>query len=357
MKLIHCADIHLDSRMETHLTSEQASIRNTEIIRSFIRMTEYAEKNDIRAVIIAGDMFDGERIRERTVNEIVSAMRRTPDIDYLYLAGNHDEAAHAFSDMELPQNFKQFTKKWNTFLYEDVAVSGIEISSDNAVSLYRNVPHKDNYINVVALHGQIGTECGIDRVNLKLLKNRGIDYLALGHIHSYSLEPLDEKGVYCYPGCLEGRGFDECGEKGFMLLTTERGKIVPEFVPFSCRQLHQMPIDITGLTKNAEIAEKMRSAAGNFSSDDMVEYILTGYYDPMNDIAVSYLQNLVKGDFFFAKVKNKSRMAIDPDNYKNDISLKGEFIRLVLASDSNDEDKTAIIRIGMEALSGEEIVL
>ena len=228
MKLIHCADIHLDSRMETHLTSEQASIRNTEIIRSFIRMTEYAEKNGVRAVIIAGDMFDGKRIRVRTVNEIVSAMRRTLDIDYLYLAGNHDEAAHAFSDMELPQNFKQFTKKWDTFLYEDVAVSGIEISSDNAVSLYRNVPHKDNYINVVALHGQIGTECGVDRVNLKLLKDRGIDYLALGHIHSYSLEPLDEKGVYCYPGCLEGRGFDECGEKGFMLLTTERGKIVPE---------------------------------------------------------------------------------------------------------------------------------
>ena len=180
MKLIHCADIHLDSRMETHLTSEQASIRNTEIIRSFIRMTEYAEKNGVRAVIIAGDMFDGKRIRVRTVNEIVSAMRRTPDIDYLYLAGNHDEAAHAFSDMELPQNFKQFTKKWDTFLYEDVAVSGIEISSGNAVSLYRNVPHKDNYINVVALHGQIGTECGVDRVNLKLLKDRVDELIDLG---------------------------------------------------------------------------------------------------------------------------------------------------------------------------------
>lgn len=328
--------------------------RDYQVIYSYDRV---CGKNGVRAVIIAGDMFDGKRIRVRTVNEIVSAMRRTPDIDYLYLAGNHDEAAHAFSDMELPQNFKQFTKKWDTFLYEDVAVSGIEISSDNAVSLYRNVPHKDNYINVVALHGQIGTECGVDRVNLKLLKDRGIDYLALGHIHSYSLEPLDEKGVYCYPGCLEGRGFDECGEKGFMLLTTERGKIVPEFVPFSCRQLHQMPIDITGLAKNAEIAEKIRSVAESFSSDDMVEYILTGCYDPMTDIAVSYLQNLVKGDFFFTKVKNKSRMAIDPDNYKNDISLKGEFIRLVLASDSNDEDKAAIIRIGMEALSGEEIVL
>ena len=146
--------------------------RDYQVIYSYDRV---CGKNGVRAVIIAGDMFDGKRIRVRTVNEIVSAMRRTPDIDYLYLAGNHDEAAHAFSDMELPQNFKQFTKKWDTFLYEDVAVSGIEISSDNAVSLYRNVPHKDNYINVVALHGQIGTECGVDRVNLKLLKDRVVE--------------------------------------------------------------------------------------------------------------------------------------------------------------------------------------
>ena len=70
-KIIHCADLHLDSPMETHMTEEQASIRNTEIIHTFLRLTEYAAKNDVRAVIIAGDMFDGERIKIRTVDEIL----------------------------------------------------------------------------------------------------------------------------------------------------------------------------------------------------------------------------------------------------------------------------------------------
>ena len=91
-KIIHCADLHLDSPMETHMTEEQASIRNTEIIHTFLRLTEYAAKNDVRAVIIAGDMFDGERIKIRTVDEILDAIRRTPNVDYLYLAGNHDGA-------------------------------------------------------------------------------------------------------------------------------------------------------------------------------------------------------------------------------------------------------------------------
>ena len=111
-KIIHCADLHLDSPMETHMTEEQASIRNTEIIHTFLRLTEYAAKNDVRAVIIAGDMFDGERIKIRTVDEILDAIRRTPNVDYLYLAGNHDGATYAFADHDMPDNLQIFGKEW-----------------------------------------------------------------------------------------------------------------------------------------------------------------------------------------------------------------------------------------------------
>ena len=58
-------------------------------------------------------------------------------------------------------------------------------------------------MNLVTLHGQAGTSCGKDQINLKLLQNRGIDYLALGHLHTYSLQKLDETGAFCYSGCLE----------------------------------------------------------------------------------------------------------------------------------------------------------
>ena len=42
--------------------------------------------------------------------------------------------------------------------------------------------------------------------------------------------------------------------------------------------------------------------------------------------------------------------------YQNDISLKGEFIRLVLnQEDLTDEQKSKIISTGIKALSGEEV--
>ncbi len=58
MKLIHCADIHLDSPMQTHMTAQQASVRNTEMLQSFVRLTEFAQERAVRAVLIAGDLFD-----------------------------------------------------------------------------------------------------------------------------------------------------------------------------------------------------------------------------------------------------------------------------------------------------------
>ena len=58
MKIIHCADLHLDSQMTANLTKEQARERKREILRTFTRMVEYASKNDVRVILIAGDLFD-----------------------------------------------------------------------------------------------------------------------------------------------------------------------------------------------------------------------------------------------------------------------------------------------------------
>lgn len=357
MKILHCADIHLDSPMETHMTREQAATRNTEILKSFQRMTEYAAREKIKLVLIAGDFFDGERVTRRTVDGILDAVTSTPQIDYLYVSGNHDNWTNAFIDHEVPVNFKCFTDKWDTFTYDDVSVSSIEMTKANAETLYEQLPKQKNVINIVMLHGQTSTVSGVDNVNLTLLKNKNIQYLALGHIHKYSWSQLDSDGIYCYPGCLEGRGFDECGKKGFVVLDTDARKIEPTFVPFSSRELHNIEIDITGCLNNTEIYSAMKKETRNIPKDDMVEFVLTGSQDISTDISIKYLYRLADSDFFFVKIKDNTKVAIDPKEYENDISLKGEFIRLVMASDLSEERKIQIIRTGIEALIGEEITV
>ena len=51
MKLIHCADLHLDSDMTSNLTKEKAKERRTELLVTFQRMITYAKENDVHHIL------------------------------------------------------------------------------------------------------------------------------------------------------------------------------------------------------------------------------------------------------------------------------------------------------------------
>ena len=91
MKIIHCSDLHLDSKMKSNLDSIKAKERRDEILRTYQNMVEYASKNEIKIILIAGDMFDKKNITLKARNVVLDSIRSNPNIDFIYLKGNHDE--------------------------------------------------------------------------------------------------------------------------------------------------------------------------------------------------------------------------------------------------------------------------
>lgn len=357
MKIIHCSDIHLDSKMETNLPFEKAQERKNEICAAFVRMVEYANENEVKIILIAGDLFDTERVTSTTADCILSVIKQNENIDFLYLKGNHDEANQAFLGAALPDNLKTFSNEWTYYQYDCVKIAGVELDADNAYEVYETLKLDKNETNIVLMHGQESTQCGADLVCLPKLRNRGINYLALGHLHSYKSDKLDLDGDYCYCGCLEGRGFDECGEKGFVLLDADRDRVSSSFVPFAKRVLYNIPVDITGLTAISEIRQTMEQAAEHISAAHLVKFTLCGSCTLDTQKDFRFLSQNLNAKYYFVKIKDESRLKIERSSYEHDISLKGAFIRMVMDSDKSDEDKEKIICWGIQALSGEEIVL
>ena len=101
MKIIHCSDAHLDSAMERNLSPAQARERNAEICATFGRLVKYAAENQVDAVLIAGDLFDTDRVSARTADYVMERIRGAETVEFFYLRGNHDEAADVFAGMEL----------------------------------------------------------------------------------------------------------------------------------------------------------------------------------------------------------------------------------------------------------------
>lgn len=359
MKIIHCSDLHLDSKMNSNLNKEKQKERRNEILITFQKMVQYAKEMGVKVILIAGDLFDKNKISVKAKNIVKDAILNTPEIDFLYLKGNHDEADFWDEDAEKPQNLKLFCKDgWKTYSYDNIKITGIEFGEKPDYDIYNSLILDKNDVNIVCLHGQESKYDGKDKaeiINIQSLKNKNIDYLALGHIHKYKEQKLDARGVYCYSGCLEGRGFDECGEKGFVLLDIEDGKINREFIPFAERTLHEVTVDITKTNTTSEAMERIESLIKDIPSNDLVKIILAGKVELESERDINYMLKMYQDRFYFIKIYDETEALIDYEKYENDASLKGEFIRLVIAQKLTDKEKREIIVTGIKSLSGEEI--
>jgi len=352
MKIIHCSDIHLDSKLEGVNSAE----RNNELLSTFCKMVDYAQSQDVGIIIIAGDLFDSDRVYSKTKNFIIDLISQTSEIDFLYLKGNHDTLS-PFDGMDMPPNFKPFFNEWTQYVYGDITITGIESNSVNYLTLYDSLNLKASQKNIVVMHGAVSAMSKPDTVNIDELKNKNIDYLALGHYHSYICKPFCKRGVYCYSGCLEGRGYDEIGEKGFVLIDTDP-KIKSRLVTgYTYRTIYEIDVDITGLETYLKIKNAVLSAVSQIDKRHYVKIKLIGSYNLNTQKDLHHL-NLDLGSVFYSvKIEDNTVLNIKPEEYIYDISLKGEFIRTVLKSDLNNKQKQDIIGMGIKALKGEEIML
>ncbi len=352
MKMIHCADVHLGSKMEAKLPKEKADQRRGEVRKTFHRMVEYAKAENVRVILLSGDVFDSDRPLKRDKEFFYDVVKGNPDIDFLYLRGNHD-GEESYTEERL-KNLKTFSEEWTEYSYDNVCVCGIEIAKSNALSLYSTLKLDKHKTNVVMLHGQVASTSGVDKVHLPSLADKNVDYLALGHVHSYSESRLDDRGRYAYSGCLEGRGFDDLGEKGFVLLEIDED-VQSRFIPFAQRTIRECTVDVSA-AENVYGAYLEIKKQITIRPNDLYRVHLIGEILFDNDGLAAEMERLLASECYFVSVKDKTIRKIDPQDYIGDLTLRGEFVRGVLArTDWSDERKSNVITLGLKALSQREV--
>lgn len=361
MKFIHVADLHLDSKMESNLPGDKAKERREELLQTFERLVEFGSSNRVRAILIAGDFFDRQHVRKSVRKRVLDQVRLHPEVDFLYLKGNHDDSDFLLDEKpeDVPENLKLFSSEsWTSYEYGDIVISGREITAENSAHLAASLVLDQARTNIVMLHGQEAENDGSGRaeiINRNDFRGKNIDYLALGHIHSYREGRLDDRGIWAYCGCLEGRGFDECGRKGFILLDVDGGRVETEFIPFARRTLHEVNIDLTPDMDMPDLIRAAEDAVQGIPSDDLVKLVFTGRIHMDMDLDLTRIRMHFQDRFYFVKAVDKTTVQIDYESFRNDPSLKGEFVRLMEEEDLPEEERAAIIETGMRAIMGEDI--
>ena len=420
MKIIQFSDAHLESPLSI-LPREKAELRRSELRLSLCHAIRTAGEERCPIALVPGDLFDQNFASFATLHELAQAFAAARDTLFFISPGNHDpigpRSPYMFWDW--PENVYIF----RSTEMEEVEVTVRDGDAERVVSVwgcaglprpYDKAPLEGftvrdrGRLNLGCVHGFVTGARAVPYgpIAKDEIAGSGLDYLALGHVHGQT--PLAFAGAvpYAYSGCLEGRGFDECGPKGLLFVEIEKGKCSCTFQPTSLRQVHRLVVDITGAMTSeaaaarcadavaslnagklkgnapteAEVARltiaDLRSETGAWrgylpgragvlpgemvSERDLVRFELVGELAAEAEIDGPTVAALA-GQFFYCEVEQLAERRVDYGKLAADGTLTGEFVRECLARIDAEEDPherrtlELALRYGLEALSGKKV--
>ena len=197
----------------------------------------------------------------------------------------------------------------------------------------------------MVLHGEVGGQGRYGPVDPADIAASGLAYLALGHVHACSGLQRTGETFWAYPGCPEGRGFDETGEKGVLAVTVaDGGAVSARLVPLARRRYEIVEADVTG-AESAETA--LRSVLPAAPSEDCCRIVLTGRRDfPAPDLAA--LTALAEPFYFSVSLRDRTAEKRDLWVRAGEDSLTGLTLRALEALEGEERDLAA--RFALAAL-------
>lgn len=320
IKILHGADFHLDSAFSA-LSAEQAAQRRQEQRSALEQLANLCDGCDL--VFLAGDLFDSAHIYRDTLDALkrfFSAVKA----EVFIAPGNHDfvSGGSPYLAENWGENVHIFTKP----TIERVRLERLHCDVYGAAFTAREMPPLlENFrvtdpeaLNLMVLHGELQPNSVYNAITPAQVENSGLDYLALGHNHLGQARQFG-RTLCAWPGCLMGRGFDECGQKGVLRVEAEKGACRAEFVPVLTRKY-----EILKVPAEDDPLKSIREALPEGAARDCIHVILTGEAETID---LPALEEALRGSCYSLSLRDATEPKQELWSACGSDTLRGQFLR------------------------------
>ena len=258
-RFVHTADVHLDSPLATLALRDPglAELIGGATRRAFVAIIDLCLAEEVDALLIAGDLYDGGQTSMKTARFLADQLRRLDQagVATFIIRGNHDAESRITKELTLPESVKVFAGRAEAATLGcgalEVAVHGVSFANkhapDSLLSKFR--PPIAGAVNIGMLHTSLGGSPAHDRYAPCApaeLHGSDFDYWALGHIHQRFVD--SGRAMIVMPGNPQGRDINEAGPKSATLVTIgdDRRIAVDERLT-SVAEFQRITVDLDGV--------------------------------------------------------------------------------------------------------------
>jgi DNA repair exonuclease SbcCD nuclease subunit len=342
MKLIHTADVHLDASFAASGMPPAYGNRRRQSLRdTFARILRRAAEWPADAVLIAGDLFEHERVSRDTVAFLRQAFESVRPIPIFIAPGNHDPwvPSSPYATEPWPANVFIFNRaEWTDYALKNLpltvhgfAFDGPDISRNPFGQLL--VP-RDGRVHVAVAHGsernrQPAGKTAYAPFDARLAAPDGLTYLALGHFHRVTRIEGDFTAHVYYSGAPEGHGFDETGPHYYLEVEIDpeprQVRVTPMPSSQTCYEVRT--VDCTDFASAQDLVDALRALANGDGAAKVLRVRLTGWCAPALATAIENVHDVVAGAFEFLELINETQPEEDYAELSREDTSLGEFIR------------------------------
>lgn len=353
MKILHSADWHLDSPIQGHTPEQQQLLRDA-LLRVPGRIATICRQEHCDMMLLSGDLFDGAYTRD-SYQAVYNALAEVA-VPVMITPGNHDfvSMTSPWTRERWPENVTVFMEQTMTRVEaENCRVWGAGYTAMEAPALLKGFHAEEGEGYAIGiLHGDpTQSKSPYCPVTSRQIRESGLDYLALGHIHKG--DALQAGKTLCaWPGSPMGRGYDEPGEKGVLIV--ELGDTVSvRFAALDTPRFYDWEVEPE--EDPAGAVGSLLPAVGN---RDFYRITLVGPSEPVDLEALqkefSQFPNLV--------LRDRTVKPVDPWCAVGEDSFEGMyFSKLRQNLDTQDPEQQRITqlaaRISRQLLDGREVKL
>jgi DNA repair exonuclease SbcCD nuclease subunit len=361
VKLLLLADLHLDAAFQW-AGARVARVRRQHLRDVLAKAVDLAREQDVDAFLVAGDLYEHERLAPDTENAVRRAFERLHPIRVFVAPGNHDWLGPA----SLWQR-AAFTP--NVHVFESDRLEPVAL--DDGLTLWgaahRAPANTDGFLERFARVDRGGVHLalfhGAERSSLAAqgsgkaphapfspdqIERAGIHHAFVGHYH----RPADAER-FTYPGNPDPLAFGEDGVRGVVVATVGAdGRVARERHKIGASDVHDVEVDVTGCASEQEVRARVNAALSGRGG--VARVTLRGELRPEIDLALSDFAEPPKIDALRVCAGAALRFAYDFDGIARERTVRGQFVREVRDSDLPEDEKRRVLVTGLRALDGRD---